>query len=48
MDGVPWEVCVECKGLPIAIKTVALSLKFKKKPEWELALANMRDSEACS
>ncbi|KAK2441211.1 disease resistance protein [Trifolium repens] len=46
MDGVPREVCDECKGLPIAIKVVASSLKGKQKPKWELALANLRDIEA--
>ncbi|MCI04108.1 disease resistance protein, partial [Trifolium medium] len=46
MNGVPRKLCDECKGLPLTIKTLALSLKGKQNTEWETALAKLKDSEA--
>ncbi|KAJ1380407.1 P-loop containing nucleoside triphosphate hydrolase [Sesbania bispinosa] len=45
LNGVPQKICNECKGLPIAIVTMGSSLKGRSKDEWEVALANLRDSE---
>ncbi|KAK6803076.1 hypothetical protein RDI58_000860 [Solanum bulbocastanum] len=39
------EVAKECKGLPLAIITVAGALKRKTKPSWEDALIQLRDAE---
>ncbi|MCH81327.1 disease resistance protein [Trifolium medium] len=45
LDGVPQKVCHECKGLPIAIKTMASSLKGKHNIEWQSTLAKLMDSK---
>ncbi|WMV31119.1 hypothetical protein MTR67_024504 [Solanum verrucosum] len=39
------EVVEECKGLPLAIITVAAALKGKDKPSWEDALKQLRRAE---
>jgi len=45
LDGVPHELCNKCKGLPLAIKTVASCLKGKrKKSDWAVALYKLRNS----
>ncbi|XP_049369393.1 disease resistance protein At4g27190-like [Solanum verrucosum] len=38
------EVAKECKGLPIAIVTVARALKFNSRPSWEDALLELQRS----
>ncbi|KAH0780325.1 hypothetical protein KY290_006752 [Solanum tuberosum] len=40
------EVAKECKGLPLAIITVARALKRKTKPSWEDSLRQLRRAEA--
>ncbi|XP_039687929.1 probable disease resistance protein At4g27220 [Medicago truncatula] len=44
LGGVPHELCNKCKGLPLAIVTVASSLKGKHKSEWDVALYKLRNS----
>ncbi|TMX02901.1 hypothetical protein EJD97_019341 [Solanum chilense] len=39
------DVAKECKGLPLAIVTVAGALKLKTKPSWEDALKQLRNAE---
>uniref|UniRef100_M1BEY4 Disease resistance protein; Calcium-binding EF-hand; AAA ATPase n=1 Tax=Solanum tuberosum TaxID=4113 RepID=M1BEY4_SOLTU len=39
------DVAKECKGLPLAIITVAGALKHKTKPSWEDALKQLRDAK---
>jgi len=46
MDGVPRELCDKCKGLPLAIVTMASCLKGKHKSEWDVALHKMMNSSA--
>ncbi|XP_073220073.1 putative disease resistance protein At5g05400 isoform X2 [Cicer arietinum] len=46
LDGVPQKVCLECKGLPIAIKAVGSSLKGKSIADWKVAFHMLTHSEA--
>ncbi|AES70425.2 NB-ARC domain disease resistance protein [Medicago truncatula] len=46
MDGLPRELCDKCKGLALAIVTMASCLKGKHKSEWDVALHKMRNSSA--
>ncbi|KEH33874.1 disease resistance protein (CC-NBS-LRR class) family protein [Medicago truncatula] len=47
LDGVPREVCNECNGLPLSIKTIGSSLKGRHEIElWQQALDKLRDSKA--
>ncbi|RHN67148.1 putative P-loop containing nucleoside triphosphate hydrolase, leucine-rich repeat domain, L [Medicago truncatula] len=46
LDGVPQEICYECKGLPLAIKTMSSSLKGKDNNEWNSTLAKLMVSKA--
>jgi hypothetical protein len=46
LDGVPRKICNECKGILIAIKTMASSLRGKKNTEWQSTLAKLIDSKA--
>ena len=39
------EISDKCKGLPIAIVAVAISLKGKTRGDWDIALNNFRDRE---
>ncbi|KAH0721009.1 hypothetical protein KY290_006292 [Solanum tuberosum] len=39
------EVAKECKGLPLAIITLAVALNGKTKPSWEHVLKQLRDAE---
>ncbi|KAG5583579.1 hypothetical protein H5410_054206 [Solanum commersonii] len=46
LHGIAKEVAKECKGLPLAIITVAGALKkFKTKPSWDCALKQLRSAE---
>lgn len=45
LDGVPQKVCMECKGLPIAIKAVGSSLKGKSNAKWKVAFHRLRNAE---
>uniref|UniRef100_M1ATB4 Cc-nbs-lrr resistance protein n=1 Tax=Solanum tuberosum TaxID=4113 RepID=M1ATB4_SOLTU len=46
LQAIAKEVAKECKGLPLAIATVAGALKHKTKPSWEDALKQLRHAEA--
>ncbi|XP_027340950.1 probable disease resistance protein At5g43730 [Abrus precatorius] len=45
LDDVPQKLCLECKGLPIALVAMGSSLKGKSNDEWKLALHSLRHSE---
>ncbi|XP_049342918.1 disease resistance protein At4g27190-like [Solanum verrucosum] len=45
IHGTAIEVAKECKGLPLAIVTIAGALKRKTKPSWENALKQLRGAE---
>ncbi|KAK2441212.1 disease resistance protein [Trifolium repens] len=45
LDGVPRKICDECKGLPMAIKSMASALKGKQNTEWKSILAKLMDSK---
>ncbi|WJX37668.1 hypothetical protein P8452_25412 [Trifolium repens] len=46
LDGVPQKICDECKGVLIAIKTMASSLKGKHHTDWKSTFAKLVDSKA--
>ncbi|XP_058742959.1 uncharacterized protein LOC131615814 [Vicia villosa] len=45
LKNVPRKIAKKCKGLPIAIVTMASMLRGKKVEEWELALLKLEESE---